>query len=1043
MAKTYTLEATLNTGHLIASDYMEPSWSNFLTWNDAASNVGYAGKDGSFWYYATNMMFDQTTLSSLRTKVSNGVTVTGLTLTVYCSKSMTGETLIGYKYNSTASGYGSSGAWTRCHNDGTSGADIDSVAYLIPAQSLSTGLQTFNLYRANPNTGVARPYSGIPLYGLVAGPQTNVNGRWRFDSATLTVTTNEVTVNYKKGANGTGSDVSDAIPSGGSLRGVTYTRTGYTQTGWSTSDGVAKAYNLSATYSGTSDLILYPYWTAVTYTVTYNKGTADGATGSQQTDTKTYGVDLTLKNAIFTRTGYTQQGWSTASAGDSKAYELGSNEGKYTNNAATTLYPYWVANTYAVTYNANGGSGTTASQTKTYGQSLTLRANGFTRTGYAFQHWNTKADGTGTTYAAGASYTANAAVTLYAIWQATASTVSTTNGTLDTAQTITITRSNSSYTHNLSYTYGSLTGSIATDVGTSYSWTPPPSLAAGFPNANSGTCTITCVTKSGTTTIGTTTTTCTLTIPDTADYRPSVSTFTATHHSSNSAVDAASWGGAGNYTKGYSYATLSVANGYTLKGGATLKSIVFSGPGVTAGSGTSTSTNTSVLTAQYPNNSCTWTVTVTDSRNRAASKTVSVTVYDYAPPTISGIVVGRTNQDGTPNNGGGTYISMTPSYGISSVNGKNSISTQTIKFSLHGSSTPIWTQNPCANGTTYNPTNSAYAISLTNAYDVTVTVADAVQAADGNNTTLTVTLPTVQGIWFGKGNDRIGLGGVPEGAGLWCDWDATFKGVVDVTPRRCYATLSSAGWYRVMKLTGSNIYEADGAGGFIVDFNIVRNVDTANNEAHKISLMATWGNIKFINEQSVSNALGITKIRTTNSGSNLYVDVYYGLPTKNTVTVAFNVTCRGGEESKYNSQPFTSVAASPPGETVVTEYTFAANTNVARTAFTPTFSGTANPTVNNTACFYSIKDGVMYAGGRFNLTSFTSGGTTVSFTLPVSLGIADRGAETIGTVFTATKTLQLRSYGADVYITDAGGNYSGNLLNTGYWSFQIVAPIYN
>lgn len=102
--------------------------------------------------------------------------------------------------------------------------------------------------------------------------------------------------------------------------------------------------------------------------------------------------------------------------------------------------------TYAVKYNANGGSGTTAAQTKTYGTALTLRSNGFTApanetvTGYkvtfnanggtcstasltssrtkkySFSKWNTKADGSGTSYNAGASYTSNAALTLYAIW---------------------------------------------------------------------------------------------------------------------------------------------------------------------------------------------------------------------------------------------------------------------------------------------------------------------------------------------------------------------------------------------------------------------------------------------------------------------------------------------------------------------------------------------------------------------------------------------------------------------------------------------------
>ena len=72
---------------------------------------------------------------------------------------------------------------------------------------------------------------------------------------------------------------------------------------------------------------------------------------------------------------------------------------------------------YAVTYNGNGSTGgSTASQTKWYGIALTLRANGFTRDGHTFHRWNTKADGTGTWYSPGASYTGNAALALYAIW---------------------------------------------------------------------------------------------------------------------------------------------------------------------------------------------------------------------------------------------------------------------------------------------------------------------------------------------------------------------------------------------------------------------------------------------------------------------------------------------------------------------------------------------------------------------------------------------------------------------------------------------------
>lgn len=71
---------------------------------------------------------------------------------------------------------------------------------------------------------------------------------------------------------------------------------------------------------------------------------------------------------------------------------------------------------YTVSYNANGGSGAPSSQTKYYGKSLTLSGIKPTRTGYTFKEWNTKSDGSGTTYAPSGSYTSNAAATLYAIW---------------------------------------------------------------------------------------------------------------------------------------------------------------------------------------------------------------------------------------------------------------------------------------------------------------------------------------------------------------------------------------------------------------------------------------------------------------------------------------------------------------------------------------------------------------------------------------------------------------------------------------------------
>lgn len=71
---------------------------------------------------------------------------------------------------------------------------------------------------------------------------------------------------------------------------------------------------------------------------------------------------------------------------------------------------------YTVSYNANGGSGAPSAQTKDTGGTLTLSTTEPTRTGYKFSSWNTAANGSGTTYASGGSYTANADVTLYAQW---------------------------------------------------------------------------------------------------------------------------------------------------------------------------------------------------------------------------------------------------------------------------------------------------------------------------------------------------------------------------------------------------------------------------------------------------------------------------------------------------------------------------------------------------------------------------------------------------------------------------------------------------
>lgn len=164
-------------------------------------------------------------------------------------------------------------------------------------------------------------------------------------------------------------------------------------------DSATKTVNLS---------VNVPAWTS--YTVKYN---ANGGSGAPSSQTKWKDQTLKLSTTKPTRTGYTFQGWATSASG-SVAYAAGAN---YTGNAAVTLYAVWKANTYTVSFNANGGTGGPSSQTKTYGVALTLSSAKPTRTNYTFKGWGTSASATTVSYASGASYTTNAAITLYAVWE--------------------------------------------------------------------------------------------------------------------------------------------------------------------------------------------------------------------------------------------------------------------------------------------------------------------------------------------------------------------------------------------------------------------------------------------------------------------------------------------------------------------------------------------------------------------------------------------------------------------------------------------------
>ena len=192
------------------------------------------------------------------------------------------------------------------------------------------------------------------------------------------------------------------------------TRDGYTFAGWGTYSGDTTAdYLPGALITGNGYLTLYAVWNQNAYTVSYN---ANGGSGAPASQTKYHGTALTLRSTVPTRSGYKFLGWSTSSTATSPTYTAG---GSYTANANATLYAVWEKNPtqYTVSYNANGGSGAPASQTKSENVAITLSSTKPTRSGYTFLGWSTSSTATSPTYYPGSSYTANASVTLYAVWE--------------------------------------------------------------------------------------------------------------------------------------------------------------------------------------------------------------------------------------------------------------------------------------------------------------------------------------------------------------------------------------------------------------------------------------------------------------------------------------------------------------------------------------------------------------------------------------------------------------------------------------------------
>lgn len=273
-------------------------------------------------------------------------------------------------------------------------------------------------YTFNRGTSSSKRYVAAKLTNI-----DRVGGTMSVSTSYTIPALTKYTVSYNaNGGSGVPSSQSKYYGKSLALSSTKPTRTGYTFKGWATSASGSVAYASGASYTANASVTLYAIWQANTYTIKFN---ANGGTGAPSNQTKTHGVALTLSSTKPTRasvnddgvvTTYTFKGWATSSTATTASYTAGA---KYTANASVTLYAVWsttiTVTQYDVIYNTNGGSGV-SSQVKKKGTALTLRTTVPTKNGYTFKGWGLSEDATTVSYAAGASYTKDADIILYAIW---------------------------------------------------------------------------------------------------------------------------------------------------------------------------------------------------------------------------------------------------------------------------------------------------------------------------------------------------------------------------------------------------------------------------------------------------------------------------------------------------------------------------------------------------------------------------------------------------------------------------------------------------
>ncbi len=295
-------------------------------------------------------------------------------------------------------------------------------------------LKSLSAYVAQPNIGPGNRYVVDDLeYTRDSGsvgsytftlPGDCVNAKINVTFREIPTTDYSYKITFNKNASaatGTMSALTGKLSEEKSLPANKFTYTGKQFVGWNTkADGSGTAYANGESVrnivtKNNQKITLYAQWKVKTYPVVY---VANGGTGEPPIQYKKYDIALTLSKVKPTREGFKFLGWATSlkEANSGKyTYKAGA-KNTYTKNARLTLFAVWKEITYTITYDANGGTGAPAKQTKYYTKDRPLRGAGNTsRTGYTLIGWYDKANGI--EYPLNGTYTENKDATLYAIWK--------------------------------------------------------------------------------------------------------------------------------------------------------------------------------------------------------------------------------------------------------------------------------------------------------------------------------------------------------------------------------------------------------------------------------------------------------------------------------------------------------------------------------------------------------------------------------------------------------------------------------------------------